>query len=143
MAATSFRRLLQWKLFPVCGTLDPKLTDSTRLLPSRERFAPGSLPPDRAGARGARAGRAAEAVRAGRDGAPLELLGVELAEGLRAPFVRAEPEHLVEVAVVETARPVHAQSRAAHQPLDRGRVEGVHEAAHVALLVPRAAQVFE
>src|SRR5262245_33827074 len=102
-----------------------------------------SSPGGRAAARRAGAGGAAVAVVAGDDAAAFEARRVEVAHVRRRAVVERQVEHLVEVAVVQAAVPADRQRVAAHHAGGRRRVEGLDEAPHVRLVVPRIAQELE
>ena len=52
-------------------------------------------------------------------------------------------QHLVEVAIVQVAIPAYGNGIAAHEPFDGGRVEGLHQALHVGLVIAGVQQVFQ
>src|SRR5262245_25815319 len=90
-----------------------------------------------------RAGGAAITMAPDHDAAAEERGGIEVANVLRHDPIHAEVEHLVEVAVVEAAVPSHRDERPAHDPRNRGGVEGVDQTLHVTLEIPRRREPFQ
>src|SRR5687768_6405083 len=98
-----------------------------------------SLPP----ARAPRARRAAEAMPGRDDAPPPPRLLVEVCYMRAARQRDLEIEHLVEVAVVEPPVPADGERVAAHEPLDRARVVGIHQPLHVRLEIAARRQPFQ
>src|SRR5260370_21501606 len=75
--------------------------------------------------------RAAEAMVTGRDLAILDRVRIDIPQEDRRAVLPLQPELLIEIAIVNFASPTHTDGVAAHQPIDRGRIECADEHLHV------------
>ena len=87
-------------------------------------------------------GRASEAVPAGGDGPPREFIPVQFFDPATLGGDR-QFEHLVEVAIVQVAKPVDRQRRTAHDMRHGLRIEAVDQLPHVGLVLLGLQQVVE
>src|SRR5260370_27630090 len=71
--------------------------------------------------------RAAEAMVTGRDLAILDRVRIDIPQEDRRAVLPLQPELLIEIAIVNFASPTHTDGVAAHQPIDRGRIECADE----------------
>src|SRR5688572_6661120 len=77
----------------------------------------------------------AEAMRTCTDSPAGELCRIELLYGLRQFTIDPELEHLVEVAIVQSAHPINAHESATHQALNGIWIEGLKQFTHITFLV--------
>ena len=74
-------------------------------------------------------------MRAGSDAARIQACGIEIEYRLRSRGLNAKAEHLVEVAVVQSAGPIDADEAPTHQAIHGTWVEGVHQFCHIPFFV--------
>ena len=72
---------------------------------------------------------------AGNDLAANQFFHIKKSYVIRGTVVRAEPEHLVEIAVIQVPIPADREGCSAHHALKGSWIEGVNEVFHIVLVV--------